>query len=150
MSLSSIIFIMESLNWSHKERWDNKEHVITPRPLCDYSPVRQACTLGGCVCAFQPPCRLGEMGCRVLRGAEWERILSRANCQDQPSRAMSPKACPARRSSLWLAFREKPRERAAAALFALLSISQRSLVQVDLIKWTGTVHCWRRFAALIK
>lgn len=40
----SFIFIMESLNWRHKKRWDHKQHVITPWPLCDYSLVSQACT----------------------------------------------------------------------------------------------------------
>lgn len=114
-------------------------------------------------CAF--PCRLGEMGCRVPRGAEWRGGgIIESKLPGSAKQSDVPEACPAPRSSLWLASREKPRREraeaeaaAAAPLFALLSISQRyppptptPQVQVDLIKWTGTVHCRRRFPALIK
>lgn len=62
-----------------------------------------------------------------------------------------PEACPAPRSSLWLASRgEKPRERAERPCLLCFPFPSAPRVQVDLIKWTGTVHRRRRFPALIK
>lgn len=114
-------------------------------------------------CAF--PCRLGEMGCRVPRGAEWrgggyyrEQIARISQAKRRPRGLSCSEIKPLisiQRKAEEGASRGRGSSSSAPVCFAfhfpaLPPPTPTPQVQVDLIKWTGTVHCRRRFPALIK